>query len=591
MLLFKKTLALKIVFWLALLTMSAELHAQSNYEHSIRIFDSLEVDKTRGYKLTHQYADSLLACFKENGDTYRWIKTKLAVFAYQFNESKYKECLTTLFMALSVCQQKQLLEYPLLAQIYKCYGTLYWTLGENKKALYYTEKGIKCWLPLWTDNKVLIQLYLQKGTILKENPDNLNYTKLALQMAIDSKNKIMEEFVLATIGTLYAEAEDYKIAEQYIKQSLALALQRKAYSNLSPIYNNLAGISTTKEQMLLYVDSAYYYALLSGSLEDQQTSLLNKAYYYSQNNAYELAYNNLWEAYVLQDSIFNQDKINAFANMEQKYESVKKTSEIAILKSQNEIATLQSSRRLGISIGLAFILLTFIIVSIVFYKQYKRKQKLNIELSIEKKKSDDLLLNILPEEVADELKQTGMSKARLYNHVTVLFTDFVNFTGISEQLSPTELVQEIHKNFTAFDSIIEKHGLEKIKTIGDAYLAVCGLPNEINNHAERVLNAALDIQSFMYRTEGKFQIRIGVHSGPVVAGIVGVKKYAYDIWGDTVNMANRMESNSEAGKINISGTTFELIGNQFECEYRGKVKAKNKGEVDMYFVIGRKINY
>lgn len=206
------------------------------------------------------------------------------------------------------------------------------------------------------------------------------------------------------------------------------------------------------------------------------------------------------------------------------------------------------------------------------------------QLSAEKQKSDNLLLNILPENIATELKQKGSSEAKLFNHVSVLFTDFVNFTGISEQMTPTELVQEIHKNFTAFDAIMEKHGIEKIKTIGDAYLAVCGLPNETIDHAQRVLKAALEIIAFMETSNGKFQIRIGIHSGPVVAGIVGVKKYAYDIWGDTVNTAARMESNSEAGKINISATTYELIKGEFDCEYRGKINAKNKGEVDMWFV-------
>lgn len=166
------------------------------------------------------------------------------------------------------------------------------------------------------------------------------------------------------------------------------------------------------------------------------------------------------------------------------------------------------------------------------------------------------------------------------------FTDFVNFTGISEQLSPTELVAEIHKNFTAFDRIIEKHGLEKIKTIGDAYLAVCGLPNETINHAEKVVSAALEICAFIQQSNSPFQVRIGINSGPVVAGIVGVKKYAYDIWGDTVNTAARMEQNSEAGKINISGATYQLVKNSFDCSHRGKIQAKNKGEIDMYFVEG-----
>ena len=206
------------------------------------------------------------------------------------------------------------------------------------------------------------------------------------------------------------------------------------------------------------------------------------------------------------------------------------------------------------------------------------------ELKAEKKKSDDLLLNILPEEVANELKETGKATAKLFNNVSVIFTDFVNFTGISETMTPEALVTEIDRCFKAVDGIIEKHGLEKIKTIGDAYLAVSGLPNASPNHAHQAINAAIEIQKFMEESKGLFTIRIGIHSGSVVAGIVGVKKYAYDIWGDTVNTAARMEQNSESNKINISGATYELVKNDFSFIHRGRISAKNKGEIDMYYL-------
>jgi len=173
-----------------------------------------------------------------------------------------------------------------------------------------------------------------------------------------------------------------------------------------------------------------------------------------------------------------------------------------------------------------------------------------------------------------------------------MFTDFKNFTRISEKLSPSELVAEIHYCFKAFDHIISKRNIEKIKTIGDSYMCAGGLPVANKTNATDVVKAALEIQQFIREhfhqrmKEGKepFEIRIGVHTGPVVAGIVGVKKFAYDIWGDTVNLAARMESSGEAGKINISGTTYELVKDKFQCTYRGKIQAKNKGEVDMYFV-------
>lgn len=214
------------------------------------------------------------------------------------------------------------------------------------------------------------------------------------------------------------------------------------------------------------------------------------------------------------------------------------------------------------------------------------------EIRLEKKKSDDLLLNILPSEIAEELKLKGESKAHKFDEVSVLFTDFVNFTQISEQLGVDELLNELNINFTAFDRIMEKHGLEKIKTIGDAYLAVCGLPAENSRHAQNTVNAALDILEFVKKRKEEIpyglDIRIGINSGSLIAGIIGVKKFAYDIWGDTVNTAARMEQSSVAGKINISANTFHLVKEEFDCVYRGKVDAKNKGEMDMYFVTGRK---
>jgi class 3 adenylate cyclase len=212
------------------------------------------------------------------------------------------------------------------------------------------------------------------------------------------------------------------------------------------------------------------------------------------------------------------------------------------------------------------------------------------ELRGQKQKSDDLLLNILPSEVAEELKERGQAAARQYNDVTVLFTDFVDFTQRSEALTPAALVAEIDTCFRAFDDIIGKHGLEKIKTVGDAYIAVSGMPAANPYHAQGVVRAGLEIRDFVEARRRQhpesFGIRLGVHSGPVVAGIVGVKKFAYDIWGDAVNTAARMEQHSEPGQLNISETSYALVKDNFRCTYRGELEVKHKGRMHMYFVEG-----
>jgi len=235
-----------------------------------------------------------------------------------------------------------------------------------------------------------------------------------------------------------------------------------------------------------------------------------------------------------------------------------------------------------IGLALLSVLLFFI------FRNFQIQKKTNAIIGKEKEKSDNLLLNILPNEVATELKEKGTSEARYYEDVSVIFTDFVGFTRIAENLTPQQLVDELHICFTAFDAIVLKHGVEKIKTIGDAYMAVSGLPVSSQNHALAATQVAVEFLEFIEhrrKTESiGFEIRIGIHSGPVIAGIVGTKKFAFDIWGDTVNIAARMESSGLPGKINISAHTFRHVSSNFDCQSRGKVVAKNKGEMDMYFV-------
>jgi adenylate cyclase len=272
---------------------------------------------------------------------------------------------------------------------------------------------------------------------------------------------------------------------------------------------------------------------------------------------------------------------------------------LQITKKNEELANNEIEKQTLINYLLILGISGLIILAAFFYRMYTVKKGIqdllmqkNGEIETEKKRSDDLLLNILPQEVAEELKRTGKYESRYFDKVTVMFTDFKDFTKISELVTPKKLVEDIDFIFRAFDDIMERNELEKIKTIGDAYLCVSGLPDTTTHNPMNVLKAATEIQDFIRelieekRKENQpfFDIRIGIHTGPLVAGIVGAKKFAFDIWGDTVNTAARMEQNCEPGKINLSGSTFKEVLTRVEYTYRGKVEAKNKGEIDMYYL-------
>ncbi len=221
------------------------------------------------------------------------------------------------------------------------------------------------------------------------------------------------------------------------------------------------------------------------------------------------------------------------------------------------------------------------------------RKRIEEALAQERQKTDALLHNILPAEVVAEIKEKGQATPSLIENASVLFADFVDFTNTAEQLSPQELVDMLDVYFSAFDAIMEKHGLEKLKTIGDSYMCAAGLPTPSETHAVDITRAAFDMLAFVEQEKARrreqgqpaWEIRIGISSGPLVAGVVGRKKYAYDVWGDTVVMAARMEETSAPGHINISQSTYDLIHDRFICQYRGRIAAKHKGQVNMYFVL------
>lgn len=440
--------------------------------------------------------------------------------------------------------------------------------------------------------------------IEKKYPEARTYLSQGLLLAQEINNIDFIQSIYTYLSSLDSAEGKYDEALQHYRLSIIYR---------DSINNHENATQAIREQMQFEFDKK---EALSAAEKEKQDALANEAFARKQdslqfeNTKRELYFQKELE---LKTVTYEYNKKQAAAKTEKerqqlrfeeelkqtqiqnKYEQKQQSAEIEFTNKQNILKTEQKNKdtiakqeinkqkliRNGLLCGLA----VFCLFAIVFFKQRNRIIK-------EKNRSEQLLLNILPAEIAEELKTKGSADAKLIDEVTVIFTDFVEFTQLSEKLSPKELVGEINEIFSMFDNIMQKNGIEKIKTIGDAYMAAGGLPTANSTHAYDVVNAALEIQQYMQEhkvkkaAEGKaiFEIRIGIHSGPVVAGIVGIKKFAYDIWGDTVNTASRLESNGEAGKVNISGSTFALVKDKFTCKHRGKVNVKGKGEIDMYFV-------
>lgn len=305
-------------------------------------------------------------------------------------------------------------------------------------------------------------------------------------------------------------------------------------------------------------------------------------------------------AYKEQIDKMNEDQAKtALAFMQQRFilDSVKNQASLTALNMTNaELALRESESKRNFYF--AALIAMLLLAGGTGYSFIRARQNAKVlseknkMIRAEQERSEKLLLNILPALVAEELKKQGKTSARYFEDVSVLFADFVGFSAIAEKLTPQQLVNELDTCFQAFDDIIAKYNLEKIKTIGDAYMVAGGLPDGQGSQLRDMVQAALEMQNWLAawnaeRRAGKqpvFEARIGIHRGPVVAGVVGSKKFAFDIWGDTVNIASRIEAAGEGGKINISGEVHKVIKEYFPCKYRGKIAAKNKGEIDMYFV-------
>lgn len=543
-----------------------------------------------------------------------------------YNQSKYVETLNNWQSSLAIYESIN--DKAGVANILSNMGAIYFNQGDDAKALEYYLKSLKPAEEI-NDTLRLVTALINIGAVYFNKPAThhraLEYYERALPLCIAIEDKEAIGMVTVNLGEIYFEKRNYDKALDFFNQSVQAfaGSENTPYSlnNIGKVYAEMGrydeaikyheealevatNLESKNDMALIYLGFAQTYEKkgdvkksLENYIKARDLATETKATYQLKDiyQGMALAYSELKDfgnafkyqslLIALKDTIYNIDTDKKLGTLSFNYEIEKKESQINLLTKDQEIKEQIIQRQKLVRNGFIGGFTVVMVFAGIFFMQRNR-------ISKEKKRSDELLLNILPEETAEELKSTGTAKAKSFDSVSVLFTDFKNFTQASEILSPEELVAEINYCYSEFDKIITNHKLEKIKTIGDAYMCAGGLPAANNSHPVDIVAAGIAMVDFIEKNKQKrisqgkpyFELRCGIHTGPVVAGVVGTKKFAYDIWGDTVNTASRMESSGEVGRVNISGATYELVKSKFACTHRGKVKAKNKGEIDMYFV-------
>ena len=553
----------------------------------MELLRNLSFNEASNLKLSMKYADELIALSKSEknylylyrGYSLKGNKLRLAGDLNKALDAFFKSGKAAIKAKYIVGQGST---YSSIADVYS-------VMGNSNNAHIYYNKAIK--LLRKTDNGIaLASALLNAGEEYFKNKKYslaLKYFKESGIIFRKADYSIGTAYTLGNIGMVYAEQGKNTLAKENISKAIKILEELKDYYAISDYMTYMSDIYLKQNDWatsVAYANRSLELAKKYGLKDQISTSNLKLSQLYEKagNQGESLKYYKDHIAY--RDSVTNLKSVQKMADLRTNFE---------VSQKQTEVDLLNQTKKTQRIIAIASVISLFLIflLAIGLYRRYQFIKRTNIIIEEEKNRSDNLLLNILPEETALELKQNGKVLAKKFESVTVLFADFEGFTQYAENLSPEKLVESVDYYFSKFDEIMEKYNLEKIKTVGDCYMCAGGLPFPTEDHAFKMVLAAIEIAEFVTDSKNnnplnqtRFEIRIGINTGPVVAGVVGTKKFAYDIWGDTVNIASRMESNSEPGKINVSENTYELIKTEFDCNYRGELEVKNRGMMKMYFV-------
>ncbi len=589
-------------------------------------------------KLALDYAQKSLVFEQNLGDKYNIASTLNNIGLLHKSLGKHAEALSAYNQSLALHQSVK--DSIGIANSYNNMGVIFNLQGNTSKALNLYLKSLQI-SELIGDSSGMADGYNNIGLIysdLENYTKALSYHKKSLSIQRNRNNPKGIAMSLSNIGNCLSTNKQYTEAEEYFNKALRKMEEIGDRKGISVVLNNLGSIYRNTNKINKAKSSFDNSIKIKTQIEDKvglaisylglgnlylETKKVNKAIL-ACSKAFTISktHNLLLEQESACKCIYNAFKaqgnakkaLNFFEQAEKLKDSLKANETQKLLQQMefhkavlaDSIYEMEKDRKIeeshkkevfqkNIFTAIALVIAIFVLVITGFvYNRLKFVRKAKDEIENEKDRSEKLLLNILPQEIAEELKSNGQAKAREFELVTILFSDFKGFTGISEKLSAQKLVENINECFKVFDGIMEKYSIEKIKTIGDAYMAVGGLPLADTNSVKNTVLAAIEMQNFIATLKVKkianneewFEMRLGLHSGAVVAGIVGVKKFQYDIWGDAVNTASRMESYGEVAKVNISEATYNLIkdDSSFTFEHRGKINAKGKGEIEMYFV-------
>jgi len=545
-----------------------------------------------------------LAIQEQLGDKLKTARAFFNIAAAQQEMGLYPEAQNDLLNARAILEARN--DRDGIAKVFTQLGHLQFELERYDTALVWYERALNMREKL-DDPARLAETLTDYANALDEIDSSrlaLVYYERALAIWQQLEDWPGQVQVYTNMGDAYKHIGEYSTALRYLQMAEKMSLEINDVQALMEVYNTIGDVHGRAGRLHLALEYTQKYFQIAQDAGDEkyiQSAYKDFAEVYSAMGDFEKAYE--WR--VKYDDL-KYERMNvrigvAFARKEELFADEKKQKEIERQRQElrirdAELATART-RQFALLGGAAAL---FLLAALLFNRN-RIRARANRELAAkneaiqrERERADGLLKNILPEKTAEELKLHNAVQPVRYESVTVMFTDFKNFTQIAESVSPEELITVLDECFRLFDAIVQKYGLEKIKTIGDAYMCAGGIPVPNNSHPVDAVKAAIEMQRDLRllmsqkAAQGQpvFEMRIGIHTGPVVAGVVGSHKFAYDIWGDTVNTAARLEQSGEPGKINISETTYQQVKDVFDCTFRGKLAAKNKGEIEMYFVDG-----